>query len=95
MKVRDSKDVAALPPPAASAPPRRPKEDTVRVDRASALAPSVESTRVATGSARAQHLEALRSAVRGGTVRPSADQIAEKILQTAELDARLRAMFEE
>lgn len=68
--------------------------DKVSVDEASKLADQVQVARMRAGGARAARLSQIESAVRGGQYRPDPGQIAEQILNAAEIDAKLQAMLE-
>jgi anti-sigma28 factor (negative regulator of flagellin synthesis) len=67
--------------------------DKVSVDEAAKLADNVQVARLRAGGARAARLSHIEAAVRGGNYRPDPGQIAEQILNAAEVDARLQAMF--
>ena len=67
--------------------------DRVSVDEAAKLAEHVETAKQRAGGARAARLSHIEAAVRGGHYRPDPGQIAEQILNAAEVDARLQAML--
>lgn len=95
MKVRDTQAI----PPTPNAEPVKPVStsgtvsDRVTVEKAQELEAAVAAVRSDVGSGRAAKLQEIAAAVKGGTYRPNANRIAEQILQSAELDARLRAML--
>src|SRR5690348_12746358 len=68
--------------------------DKVSVDESSKLADQVEVARMRAGGARAAKLQQIEAAVRGGQYRPDPGQIAEQILNAAEVDAKLQAMLQ-
>lgn len=67
--------------------------DKVSVDEAAKLAEHVATARTRAGGARAARLSQIEAAVRGGHYRPDPGQIAEQILNAAEVDAKLQAML--
>jgi len=67
--------------------------DRVSVDEAAKLADHVSSMRLRAGGARAARLSQIEAAVRGGHYQPDPGQIAEQILNAAEVDAKLQAML--
>lgn len=97
----DSTSPAAIPAatpeptaPAASAAPATPPTPVGPADRVSLDQVGQVKTLVATGvtmaaAERSERLRHLAQAVRAGTYRPNASQLAEQILAEAELDARL------
>ena len=100
MKVTDTKQIAQLQvvgpatssrQPVTATPPetadRVSTEDTARLTAAMATASE------GAGTARAAKLADIEQAVRQGTYRPDPQQIAEQILDDAELAARLQALF--
>lgn len=79
-------------------PPSAPVRDAVPVDIVTTHGLSDLGASVANGMAmatteRAARLHALAQAVRSGSYHPSASQLASKILEQAELDARLAHAF--
>lgn len=81
--------------PAAAAPadaaPQTPV-DRVSMDQLGHLKTSVEAGVTMAAGERSERLHALVQAVRSGTYRPSASQLAAQILAEAELDAKLAKM---
>jgi anti-sigma28 factor (negative regulator of flagellin synthesis) len=67
--------------------------DRVSVDEASKLADQVQVARMRAGGARSARLSQIEAAVRGGHYRPDPGQIAEQILNAAEVDATLQALL--
>ena len=71
--------------PAAAAP----AADRVTLDQVGQLKTSVATGVTMAASERSERLHSLAQAVRSGTYRPNASQLAEQILAEAELDARI------
>jgi anti-sigma28 factor (negative regulator of flagellin synthesis) len=67
--------------------------DRVSVDEANKLAEQVQVAKMRAGGARSARLAQIEAAVRGGHFRPDPGQIAEQILNAAEVDAKLQAML--
>jgi anti-sigma28 factor (negative regulator of flagellin synthesis) len=96
MKVNEPKEIRGLdrtPAPVERDLPR-PKTDRVSLEAADQTTRLVESARQLSSVGRAGRLKQLESAIRTGSFRPNAGQLAEQLLQAAELDARLRAMLQ-
>ena len=96
MKVRETKEMqgvdrAAVAP--AEAHVRR-TSDKVTVEEVRPAADLVAAARQHTMNGRAERLRELEAALRGGHYRPDAQRIADQILSSAEVDARLRAMLQ-
>ena len=70
-----------------------PKGDKVSVDSVKKIEAVVESVRTGSMANRTAQLQELENAIRQGTYRPDASRLAEKIIQAAEIDARLRAIM--
>lgn len=98
MKVKDTgavRGVGASAPsevrrkdaPAASAPSKVSTEATAQLDAA------VLAARQVAVSGRANRLQAIEAAIKQGTFRPDPQQIAQRILDAAELAAELQAIF--
>jgi len=98
MKVKETgavRGVGASPPaevrrkdaPAESAPSKVSTEATAQLDAA------VVAARNVAVSGRATRLAAIETAVRQGTFKPDPQQIAQRILDAAELSAELQAML--
>jgi len=76
--------------PAASAEPAAaPAADRVTLDQVGQIKTSVATGVTMAASERSERLHHLTQAVRSGTYRPNASQLAEQILAEAELDARI------
>src|SRR5664279_3511060 len=71
----------------------RPQADKVSLDGAKQVEAVVQAVRANVGVDRGARLKALENAIRQGGYRPDAGQLAEKIVQAAEVDARLRTLF--
>lgn len=100
MKVDDKKPVVTgvdrvpTPSPAAEGAGRTPvPTDKVSVDQSRAAATVVDSARKHVVQSRPQRLSEIEAAVRNGTYRPDPGRVAEEILNAAETDAKLRALF--
>lgn len=96
MKIHDTHSAAPLQATNTTATPARAREekDRVTLERTKALQADIDRAKVAAGSGRAAQLQALEAAIRNGTFKPNPSQLAEKLLQSAELDARLRALLD-
>jgi len=98
MKIEGSKGVGTVDavkeaPALERATQTKAVADKVSVDEAAKLADHVETAKQRAGGARAVRLSQIEAAVRGGHYRPDPGQIAEQILNAAEVDARLQAML--
>ena len=71
----------------------RPQADKVSLDGVKQVQAVVQAVQANLGADRSARLQDLENAIRQGGYRPDAGQLAEKIVQAAEVDARLRAMF--
>jgi anti-sigma28 factor (negative regulator of flagellin synthesis) len=71
----------------------RPQTDKVSVDGAKQVEAVVQAVQANAGVDRNSRLEELETAIRQGGYQPDAGQLADKIMQAAELDAHLRAIF--
>jgi negative regulator of flagellin synthesis FlgM len=98
MKVQDNSSIGPVSrtdsdarPAATAAPPAI--LDKVTLPPAQVGSDSVELARSAAASGRATQLRAVEAAVRSGTYQPNPEQIANQILNEAEVDAQLRAML--
>ncbi len=98
MKVTDTSQIRALDlnrqaEAGRTQKPERPDaEDRVTTEESARLAAAVaEATQ--RGGSRAETLQAIEAAVREGSYKPDPNRIAQKILDEAELAARLQAMF--
>jgi anti-sigma28 factor (negative regulator of flagellin synthesis) len=97
MRVEDKSTLkGADSAPAKSAGDRsaiRPQADKVSLDGAKQVEAVVQAVQANLGVDRNARLQELENAIRQGGYQPDAGQLAEKIVQAAEVDARLRAMF--
>src|SRR3954462_936573 len=78
---------AAVPAPAPAAP--APAVDRVTLDQVGQIKTLVATGVTMAATERTERLHHLAQAVRSGTYRPNASQLAEQILAEAELDARI------
>ena len=67
--------------------------DKVSVEGVKQVQAVVQAVQASLGADRAARLQQLENAIRQGTYRPDAGRLAESIVQAAEVDARLRAIF--
>lgn len=99
MKITNNQEIAPLQTAttgaasAKSEPAQEEKEDRVTLERTKELKATIERAKVGAGGVRAAQLQALEASIRSGTFRTSPQQLAEKLLQAAEVDARLRALL--
>lgn len=99
MKVEDNKPVKGVdrvptPSPSPEGGGRTPAPtDKVSVEQSRAAATVVDSARKHVAQSRPQRLSQIEAAVRSGTYRPDPGRVAEEILNAAEVDAKLRALF--
>ena len=71
----------------------RPQADKVSLDGAKQVEAIVQAVQTSMGVDRNSRLQELETAIRQGGYRPDAGQLAEKIVQAAEVDARLSVIF--
>jgi anti-sigma28 factor (negative regulator of flagellin synthesis) len=71
----------------------RPQVDKVSLDGAKQVEGIVQAAQTNVAASRNTRLQELEVAIRQGGYRPNAGQLAEKIVQAAEVDARLRMLF--
>lgn len=97
MRVEDKQSLkatdAAPAKPAGDKTAVRPQADKVSLDGVKHIEAIVQSVQTSMGVDRNTRLQELEVAIRQGGYRPSAGQLAEKIVQAAEVDARLRVIF--
>ncbi len=67
--------------------------DRVTLSAEKAPGATISAARHAASTSRQERIQELITAVREGRYQPNAQQVANKILQAAELEAELRAMF--
>lgn len=97
MKINDTHTAVPVQSATTQAAPARAREEQDRVsfERTRALEADIDQAKVSAGASRAARLQALEAAIRNGTFKPSPQQLAEKLLESAELDARLRALLDD
>ena len=97
MRVEDKQSVKGTDvAPAKTATGRtvvRAQADKVSLDGAKQVEAIVQAVRTNVGVDRGARLQELETAIRQGGYQPNAGQLAEKIVQAAEVDARLRVIF--
>lgn len=99
MKVTDTSQIRALdvnrPAEAGRAqkPEVRDTEDRVSTEESARVAAAVAAAKRQGGGARAEMLQAIEASVRQGTYRPDPSRIAQRILDQAELAARLQLLM--
>jgi anti-sigma28 factor (negative regulator of flagellin synthesis) len=97
MRVDDKQATKA----ADSAPPKAGAErtvvrlqgDRVSLDNIKQVQAVVQAVQASMGADRASRLQELETSIRRGGYQPDAGRLAERIVQAAEVDARLRAIF--
>jgi negative regulator of flagellin synthesis FlgM len=101
MKVADTSQIRALDPNRQGELSRTQKaeqpdtEDRVSTEQSARVAAAVAQVSLHAGAAdRAEMLRAVETAVRQGTYMPDPARIAERILEQAELAARLQALLQ-
>jgi negative regulator of flagellin synthesis FlgM len=98
MKVTDTSQIKALAPGRLPEPSRPASDhgevaDRVSTDDSARVAAAVAAASQAAGTGHTARLAAIEAAVRQGTYKPDPGQIAQQILDDAELAARLQALF--
>ena len=94
MKISDTSEVAAVSPverAAVRAASPLEKQDRVSTARTEEVNKAIEVAREVAGSARSAHLQEIENQIRSGGFKPNPSQIAERILESAEIDARLQS----
>ena len=71
----------------------RAQADKVSIDGAKQVQAIVQAVQTNLGADRSARLQELETAIRQGGYQPDAGQLAEKIVQAAEVDARLSVIF--
>jgi len=97
MKISDTQQTVPIAPAApskAATQGAEPTADKVSQDQSEQFAQTVAVAQQAQGSARTARLQQLTDAVRNGTYKPDPGQVAENILDDAEIDARMQAMLQ-
>jgi anti-sigma28 factor (negative regulator of flagellin synthesis) len=92
-KTINNVDAVEKPPAVERSTQAKAVADRVSVDEAQKLADHVQVARMRAGGARSARLSQIEAAVRGGHYRPDPGQIAEQILNAAEVDATLQALL--
>jgi len=85
-------DPAASKPQTDVAVPRR-QADTVSTSEGQRAAALVRAVQATVGMSHAARLTEVENAIRAGTYAPSASQLASRLLDEAEIDARLQVML--
>lgn len=67
--------------------------DQVTLEASTNLARAVDEAIQAAGMTRSAEVEAIAAAVKNGTYKPDPQRIADRILETATLNARIRALL--
>ena len=98
MKVTDTSQIKALAPGKVPEPSRSQSDatevaDRVSTDESARIAAAIAAATQAAGTGHTAKLAEIEAAVRQGTYRPDPQQIAQQILDEAELAARLQVMF--
>jgi anti-sigma28 factor (negative regulator of flagellin synthesis) len=97
MRVEDKQSLkatdAAPAKPAGDRTAVRPQADKVSLDGIKQVEAIVQSVQTSMGVDRNSRLQQLEVSIRQGGYRPNAGQLAEKLVQAAEVDARLRIIF--
>lgn len=101
MKVTDTSQIRALDlnrqaeANRVQKPEQPDTEDRVTTEQSSRIAAAVaEATKRSGAGSRTEMLQAIEASVRQGTYRPDPNRIAQKILDEAELAARLQALLQ-
>jgi anti-sigma28 factor (negative regulator of flagellin synthesis) len=97
MRVEDKQALkgtdAAPAKPAGDKTAVRPQADKVSLDGVKQVEAIVQAVQTSMGVDRSTRLQELEAAIRQGGYKPDAGQLAEKIVQAAEVDARLKVIF--
>jgi anti-sigma28 factor (negative regulator of flagellin synthesis) len=97
MRVEDKPSLkatdAAPAKPAGDKTAVRPQADKVSLDGAKQVEAIVQAVQTSVVVDRNTRLQQLETAIRQGGYQPDAGQLAEKIVQAAEVDARLSVIF--
>jgi anti-sigma28 factor (negative regulator of flagellin synthesis) len=70
-----------------------PQADKVSIEKVREVEALAETVRASMGMNRNVRLRELETAIRQGNYQPNISRLAEKIVQAAEMDARIRALF--
>lgn len=97
MRVEDKQSVkgtdSASSKPAAERGVLRPQADKVSLEGVKQVEAIVQAVQTGLSADRTTRLQELENAIRQGGYKPDAGRLAERIVQAAEVDARLRAIF--
>lgn len=97
MRVEDKQSLkatdAAPAKPAGDKTAIRPQADKVSLDGVKQVEAIAQAVQTSMGVDRTTRLQELEAAIRQGGYKPDAGQLAEKIVQAAEVDARLSVIF--
>ena len=97
MRVEDKQSLngtdAAPAKPAGDKTVIRPQADRVSLAGAKQVEAVVQAAQTSMGVDRNSRLQELEAAIRQGGYQPDAGQLAERIVQAAEVDARLQVIF--
>lgn len=94
MRIRELKQVAPVQASNVAAKQSPKAEDRVTLERTRELKQAIDAAKLSAGGGRAAQLAALEASIKAGTLKPSAQQIAEKLLTAAEVDAQLRSLLD-
>jgi anti-sigma28 factor (negative regulator of flagellin synthesis) len=97
MKISDTPQAVPIGPTTpvrAAAVGAEPTSDKVSQDQSQHFAKTVAVAQQTQVNTRTARLQQLTEAVRNGSYKPDAGQIAENILDDAEIDARMQAMLQ-
>jgi hypothetical protein len=87
------REVDKVAPPVGGRPVDTSGADRVTMDDGAHAAALVRAAAAGAGASRSARLAQIEAGVRNGSYRPTASQIAEQLLSSAELDARLQVML--
>jgi negative regulator of flagellin synthesis FlgM len=98
MKVKDASELRGVEPNRTAEPKRAPARtssstDKVTTEATASVEAAASAARGLAGNDRAVRLEAIKAAVRQGAFKPDPQRIADKILDDAELTAKLQALL--
>jgi anti-sigma28 factor (negative regulator of flagellin synthesis) len=97
MRVEDKQSLkgtdAAPAKPAGDKTAVRPQADKISLEGAKQIEAVVQAVQTSMGVDRSARLRELETAIRQGGYKPDVGQLAEKIVQAAEVDARLSVIF--
>ncbi len=94
MKISETSEVGAVSSvEKVAARPVTPleKQDRVSTTQTEEVNRAIEVARQVAGSSRSAHLQQIENQIRSGAFKPNPSQIAERILESAEIDARLQS----